>query len=247
MLHEWLVVHRKTETHYWWFVNKRRIIRQLLRQYAQPKGLLLEVGCGGGLFSSQLHNEGYTVISADRAPEAAYFAHKNGVPKTLAFDGDKTWPFAENSIDTVILLDVLEHLENDYEAICNIKRILRPGGIAILNVPAYQFLFSQWDVYNRHYRRYTTRRLCAHAKKAGFHIQRTTYWNLISMPPALVLRLKERFQRHKTDPDEFPPVPRWVNRALIAYGKLEAAWLRHFPLPSGLSALVVLQKEKEPS
>lgn len=244
MQHEWLIVHRNTETDYWWFVNKRRAVRGLLGRYAPSQGRLLEVGCGGGLFSAELATEGWKVFSADLSPAGAAFAHAQGVPAALAFDAGRHWPLAENSMDVCILLDVLEHVEQDKDCLGEIGRVLRPGGIAVLTVPAYPFLFSAWDTHNTHYRRYTVRSLSETARAAGLEISRMSYWNAISVPPACVMRLKDKFFSGRVGFDEFPRVPRAVNAFLKAYGRLEAAGVCRWDLPFGLSVLAVLRKRK---
>lgn len=242
MLHEWLLVHHKTETNYWWFINKRRWAHALLNHYAPGSGLVLEAGCGGGLFSSELQAEGRKIISGDLAPAAARFAHEQGVRKTLAFDAGRGWPFRDASVDSTIMLDMLEHVEHDRACLEEVARVLRPGGIVVLTVPAYPCLFSAWDKYNEHFRRYTVKSVSAAARAAGFQIERCSYWNAVSVPPAIALRWKDRLLGAKLKDLEFPSVPKWLNATLKAYGRVEHAWLKQFPLPCGLSVWAVLKK-----
>lgn len=242
MEYEWLVEHRKTEADYWWFVNKRRIVSQLLDHVAQPPGTLLECGCGGGQYSAQLQAAGWQVIAADIYPEAAGYARAQGAAHGIAFDGGAHWPLTDATADALIMLDVLEHIEDDGAALREAWRVLRPGGVAIISVPAYNFLFSPWDTYNRHYRRYTAAGLARVARAAGFDVTRRGYWNAISLPPAVVLRLKARFASEELTGVEYPKVAASVNNLLIAYGRAEAAWLRVLPVPCGLSAFAVLRK-----
>ncbi len=245
MLHEWLLVHHRTETNYWWFVNKRRLARMLLARHAARRGVVLEAGCGGGLFSSELVRDGWRVISGDLSPAAAHFAHEQGVPEALAFDANAGWPVADASVDAVVMLDMLEHVKDDLGALREVRRVLRPGGVAILTVPAYQFLYSSWDEYNEHFRRYTARGLARTARAAGLEVERSSYWNKISVPAAILLRWRDRLLGTKLKDLEFPPVPNWVNAALIAYGRVECAWLRYLPLPMGLSVWAVLRRNQE--
>jgi len=249
VLHEWLVHHRDIEADYWWFVNKRRIVQALLRRFAPKPGVLLEVGCGGGYLSAQLLQAGWQMLSADFSPAAAGFARRRGVQRSLAFDAQVPWPFCDGIADGFLMLDVLEHLRDDRHALRQAARVLRPGGFGIVAVPAYQFLFSAWDEYNGHYRRYTTTSLARAAQDAGFAVRWRSYWNAASLPPALLLRGRDRLTRRKVDGEtlEFPPVPQWLNRALTTYGAAEASWLRYAPIPLGLSAIVVLQKPEEPA
>lgn len=243
MLHEWLLVHQRTETYYWWFINKRRFARMLLARHAPARGTVLEAGCGGGLFSSELSRDGWRVISSDLSPAAARFVHEQGVPEALAFDADAGWPLAEASVDAVVLLDMLEHVRDDLGALREVRRVLRPGGVALIMVPAYAFLFSAWDEYNEHYRRYTVGGFARTARAAGLNVERISYWNTVSVAPAVLVRWKDRLLGTKFKDLEFPKVPRFVNAALIAYGYLERAWLKYLPLPMGLSVWAVLRRE----
>ncbi len=243
MEYEWLVEHRKTEADYWWFVNKRRIVDQLLNTVARPPGVLLECGCGGGYYSAQLQRAGWQVIATDIYAEAAGYAKAQGATHGLAFDGGQSWPLQDASVDALIMLDVLEHIEDDTAALREAQRVLRPGGAAIISVPAYNFLFSPWDTYNRHYRRYTARGLARVARAAGLVVERAGYWNAISLPPAMLLRLKARAAGAELSGVEYPKVPDTVNTILIRYGRVEAAWLRAMRVPCGLSAFAVIRKQ----
>jgi len=241
MLHEWLVDHHRLEARYWWFVNKRRIVRRLMASHLPTKGHALEVGCGGGFFASTLQADGWDVVGTDRFFDGARYAKTHGVAKALAFDGDVGWPLATNTFDAVIMLDVLEHIENDVHALMETRRVLRPGGAAVISVPAYPALFSSWDELNGHYRRYSARRLGAAAEAAGLHAVYTTYWNAVSLLPAVWDRLRERLGAASRERLEYPPVPPWLNHALTVYGRVETSWLAIAPVPAGLSVATVLR------
>ena len=245
MQHDFLVVHRETERDYWWFVNKRRIVLQLLARHCGVQGRLLEVGCGGGLLSSMLARDGWRVVGTDVSPAAAKFAQERGVHEALSYDASSGWPFDADSFDAFVMLDVLEHLQHDTAALQESARVLKQGGIGVVSVPAYPMLFSAWDEYNEHYRRYTLRQLRQVARAAGLEVLYGTHWNAISVPPAIVLRIRDRVRGVKLEGAEFPPVSAWVNNALKTYGWLEAAWLRWLPLCIGLSALVIVRKPGE--
>ncbi len=245
MLHELLVEHRKLESDYWWFVNKRRIVRRLLSRHRPNQGRVLDVGSGGGFLGAALREDGWDVVSVDVEPEAARFARGHGVTRALAFDANAGWPLADASFNAFLMLDVLEHIKDDAAALAEARRILSPGAIGIVSVPAYPWLYSAWDESNRHYRRYTKRALLHCAAAAGLACLSVTYWNAVSLPPALVLRLKDRFKGAQEKRAEFPRLPSAMNRGLIAYGLLEDLWLRNMRLPLGLSVIAVLQKKEE--
>ena len=240
---EWLLEHHKTESGYWWFKNKRRIVRDCLQRYALEKGTLLEIGCGGGYFSAQLQSLGWKVIASDLHPEGARFAVEQGAAYGLPYNADHGWPLKDNSIDAFVMLDVLEHLDLHVEVLKEAHRVLKPGGIGVIAVPAYQWLFSAWDEYNQHYRRYNRALLAGTAQCAGLDVLDLNYWNAISMPPAIFLRLRDRFRKTQLDGVEYPPVPDFVNSLLTCYGRCEAAWIdKGLPVPFGLSVLAVVRK-----
>lgn len=239
---EWVAEHHNLEARYWWFVNKRRLVHQLLNRFAPAKGQVLEVGTGGGFLARELARAGWEVISSDLYPGAARFALEHGAKGALAFDADKRWPFVDAAMDAFLMLDVLEHLEGDVEALREAHRILRPGAIGIVSVPAYPFLFSAWDQYNHHYRRYMLSRLVRAATEGGFHVRFRSYWNAISLPPAIFLRLKNRRGLGEGEHLHYPEIPGFANKLLAAYGVAECVWLRLLPVPCGLSAIVVIEK-----
>lgn len=245
MIHDCLIEHFEQEKDYWWFVNKRVAVRRLLEGALPNGGRLLEVGCGGGLFGALLERDGWRVVGTDKNPLAARFAREHGVTRAASFDADRGWPFAVESFDVFIMLDVLEHIEDDHAALREAARVLRPGGAGIVLVPAYPFLFSAWDAYVGHHRRYTKRALYAAVREAGLEIVRGTYWNAITLLPALMLRLKDRFLEVKLERGEFPRVSAPVNALLKAYGRIEAAWLARWPVPAGLSFVVVLRRPQD--
>jgi SAM-dependent methyltransferase len=243
--YEWLVEHHATEASYWWFRNKRRLVYQWLARHAPPGGDLLEVGSGGGFLSAALQARGWRVTSADCWPAAAAFARERGVPRALAFDAGVPWPLRDASYDVIVMLDVVEHLPDDALVMKELRRVLRPGGYAVVSVPAYPWLFSAWDTYNQHYRRYTASSLRKAARGARLSVREAGYWNLISLPPAIILRLRDRWRGVTLEHAEYPLVSRPVERLLVAWGWLEAAWLRWLPLPAGLSAYAILHRDEE--
>ncbi|HLE62168.1 MAG TPA: class I SAM-dependent methyltransferase, partial [Pyrinomonadaceae bacterium] len=92
---------------------------------------------------------------------------------------DKDWN--QYDFDTVICLNVLEHVEDDACALSFINSVLKPGGRSVLLVPAFMFLFGSVDTAIGHFRRYTRRTLVPRMVEAGFLLQTTFYMNMIGM------------------------------------------------------------------
>jgi len=152
---------------------------------------------------------------------------------------------ADASIDAVVMLDMLEHVKDDALCLAEARRVVHPGGLAVVSVPAYPFLFSAWDEYNRHFRRYTASSLKRLLLESGWKIERLTYWNAVSVPPAVLLRLKDKLIKATLREVEFPRVPQFINAVLTAYGCVETAWIDRFNLPFGLSVIAVARNPEK--
>jgi len=94
----------------------------------------------------------------------------------LAEAGDETY-------DTIIMINVLEHIEDDVAALAGARRVLRPGGRLIVFVPALQALYSKIDELVGHYRRYHLAPLAGLAEGAGFTIRERGYFDLLGIAP----------------------------------------------------------------
>lgn len=90
---------------------------------------------------------------------------------------------ADQSLNTIILVNVLEHIEGDVETLRHFCRILRPGGHLLLFVPALPFLFSNMDRVLCHYRRYLLKGLRHEVENAGFKLVRSRYFDLLGILP----------------------------------------------------------------
>lgn len=230
------------EKNYWWHVNRRRLVLKFLDKQHLSEGRVLEVGCGGGLLSSLLTQAGGNVVASDILIDAIRFAKIKGVIKGLTFDASQPWPFKKHSFQIIILLDVLEHIKDDVACLREARRVLRQNGMAVLTVPAHQFLFSDWDRVLGHHRRYTKSHLRRAFRDVGFQPMVISYHNALSFFPALILRGKDRlFGRHR-EHAEFPDVPEIMNKCLKLWGRLECA-LISLKLPIGLSFFVVLKSK----
>ena len=137
---EYEIMYRLEERH-WYFRGKRRIVRRLLQPHLGPRPLMiLDAGCGTGGILAELGELGI-VTALDPVHEAAGFCAGRGVER-LVQGSVVQLPFPDGTFDLVTSLDVIEHVEDDGAALEEMRRVLKPGGLLLLTVPAHMFLWS---------------------------------------------------------------------------------------------------------
>lgn len=181
------------------FIDKasRQVALEQLGKYIDGGSpVVLDVGCSSGamLRSMKERFPEATVIGSDCVPEhlESLAIELTGMP-VLQFDVVEC-PFPDASVDAVVMLNVLEHIENDAEAIRQVKRILKPGGILVLEVPAGPSLYDVYDRYLLHFRRYNLAGLQDLMDGAGFKIVQQSHLGCFLYP--LFSFVKKRNQRH---------------------------------------------------
>jgi SAM-dependent methyltransferase len=152
--------------------SRNHVIRQLRKYLPCPSSVILEIGCSSGFMLRQIIEEfpQAFVIGADyvAGPLFRLASQLSNIP-LLQFDLTRC-PLPSASIDAVILLNVLEHIAKDEIALAHVARILRPGGIAIIEVPAGPGLYDAYDQFLKHHRRYSAKDLKATATKMNMEV-----------------------------------------------------------------------------
>jgi SAM-dependent methyltransferase len=183
-----------------------------------------------------------------RAPSAERCAE--GAPRTAFLRGSvSAVPFHDCSFDAVVSLDVLYHraVADDLAAARELGRVLRPGGILLLNLPAYDSLRSDHDRVIHTARRYTRPRVAKLLAAAGLETIRVRHWNTLLFPLAAAMRLGGRLratlsrQPAREESDLYPLSP-WLNEALRRVVQWELALLDRWDPPFGLSIIALGRK-----
>lgn len=172
------------ENHYWTLARNKIIKRELIRRgFANKK--ILEIGCGRGIVVNFLRQAGFDCYGVDLAEvktdEGLRPYIKTGIDFTLL---EKSFG---SEVEVVMLLDVIEHLENEVEFISQIKRFFPKLKNIFLTVPARPELFSNYDLYNGHYRRYWPDRLADLSRSCGWRMTGFSYFFHLLYWPAWLM------------------------------------------------------------
>jgi SAM-dependent methyltransferase len=234
------------EDRYWWFIGRRKLVKWLLREH-NPNGsdaLLFDLGCGTGLNLSSFNDE-FKTIGSDISREALGFCRERNLENLFSCKAEAI-PLANDSVDLITALDVLEHVREDLPALKEINRVLKPGGKLIVIVPAYGFLWSEHDEALHHYRRYVAREMRAKLTASGFEIERSTYFITALFFPVLFFRLWQGLRRTSIEASvSYRLPPAWINRLLVMCLDIERTLIDYFNLPFGVSLIVVGRKPRQ--
>ena len=145
----------EVENTHWWHKHKRATVHQMIKKYITNKGSVLDIGSGTGKILEELKQYGWDVSGVDGASEAVVWSKKRGITTHQVDFVKNKLPFNNDSYDLVLALDLLEHVPNDEQILQEMYRVLKPGGTAVITVPAYQWLYNYWDEMLGHQRRYS--------------------------------------------------------------------------------------------
>ena len=161
------------EDRYFWFAARRSLIADLSRTLTarlKPGYRVLEFGCGGGNVLSAMRQAcpHGLVFGMDLFREGLMFAKSRGNDNLI--QADAFHPPFRQTFDLVGAFDVVEHLSDDVSILEKLRTILNPGGHLLLTVPAYPWLWSDFDRISHHCRRYTESELRTKIAAAGFEV-----------------------------------------------------------------------------
>ncbi|MBU1672466.1 MAG: class I SAM-dependent methyltransferase [Actinobacteria bacterium] len=227
------------EKAHWWFRAKRAILLDIIERYrpARARPRFLDLGSGTGAMMEDLAPLGETV-GMDFSADAVEYATGRGAGTVLQGGIPEDVGRLEGRFDVVLMSDLLEHLDDDRAALEGTIPLIADGGILVVTVPAYQWLYAPRDAYHHHRRRYSRRGLKRLLIQAGYQIELLSYYNTILFPPAAAARILSKIRRAEPGPDlSVPPGP--LNRLAERVFASERHLLGRVPLPFGLSLIAV--------
>jgi SAM-dependent methyltransferase len=240
------------ETH-WWYTGMRRIGEAMLGERLEAATAILDAGCGTGGNLKWLARYG-RAWGVDFSPVAVQFCRRRALG-TVAQASVLTLPFPDRAFGLVTSFDVIYHASvvDDVAALREMRRVLRPGGALLVRVPAIEQLRSEHDAAVHTRQRYTLAELVGKVRAAGLTVERASYANALLFPLAVVARLAARHRgmagraaaAKQAPRSDVRPAGALPNAAFGAALGLEAALLRRWRLPIGLSAVVVARRAGE--
>jgi SAM-dependent methyltransferase len=224
-----------TADHFWMQWRHCLLVRALSRAGGEVRNVL-EIGCGHGIAREMLeHDLGIAVDGCDLNRTALEMA-KPGKGRLFVYNILDQEPSLLERYDAVLLLDVIEHIDDDAAFVRAALRHLRPGGFVAINVPASMMLFSDYDRAAGHVRRYTANGLRDLLGSCGVAVQGVQPWGLLMIPLLLVRKaLSRRAKRGNTIRTGFVP-PNAVSRLVLRSIKSVETGLP-FRVPFGTSIL----------
>jgi SAM-dependent methyltransferase len=231
------------ERTHWWFTARRDILLSVTERYVRAGGAILDVGCGTGYFIEAVRDR-YAAWGVDPSPISVQMCRERGLAGVVQGTAYDLSAVGARRFDAVYFLDVIEHLDDDAGALREALRVLKPGGLIVITVPAFMFLWSEHDVVNQHRRRYRRPQLETLLRGVGLEIERLTYFNFYLFGLASVDRMANRLLKRRVSAELAVPHP-LVNRAMGSTFRSErhrVADSTRLPYPFGLSLLAVARK-----
>ena len=239
--HEYEIMYR-VEDQLWWYCALRQRIDAALQKHISPALKILDIGCGTGALMKHLSSRS-DITGIDFSSHALRFCRERGL-QTLAQADAASLPFTSDTYDAAIACDLLYHaaVPDPLRVLLESRRVLKPSGVFIMNVPAYNALRSSHDTAVHTARRFTRSQVVQLLQDANMVPLQVNYWNTLLFPVLAGIRLFRRCIPSRQSDLATPP-SYWTNNLLKKMLQAEHQMGRNIPLPFGLSIFAVAQKK----
>jgi ubiquinone/menaquinone biosynthesis C-methylase UbiE len=245
MNHEEYEVMYQVEDHHWWYLGMERITRRVLERYLPRDGSalkILDAGCGTGAVMKYLCKYG-DVTGFDFSREALRFSRQRGLTR-LTQASVIDIPFADQQFDLIVSFDVICEMGIDEGvALRECQRILKPGGLVVLRLPAYDWLRGKHDQATHIRHRFTRGELAVKLRQSGLQPVHLSYANTILFPLVVLKRLSERVLRFQQTGSDLTLDPGPMNGVLCSILSAEAPLVSAVGLPFGLTVVALARKD----
>jgi ubiquinone/menaquinone biosynthesis C-methylase UbiE len=233
----------RMEQAHWYYAGKREIVRGWLRRVGPPRStdLLLDCGAGTGRFAQEMAADCRVMVLDDHEEALRLLRTRFRPDQILSLAGDRV-PLPDASLNFVTALDVLEHTPDDRAVVDGFHRLLVPGGVALVTVPASMALWSDWDVALHHYRRYARPQLRSLFPPEKWELLHVNYTNVIVYPAVWAVRKwRKLFPAKAGQVRTEDQQPAAGLNAFLRWLFVRPAFSR-MPFPFGVSLLLVARK-----
>jgi ubiquinone/menaquinone biosynthesis C-methylase UbiE len=233
----------RMEGTHWYYAGKREFARAWLLRVRPPvpTDTLLDCGAGTGRFAREMEAHCRVLVLDDHEEALRLLRTRFRADQILSLAGDKV-PLPDGSLQYVTALDVLEHTPDDRAVVDGFHRLLQPGGVALVTVPASMALWSDWDEVLHHFRRYSRSQLLALFPADKWEIVHANYTNAFVYPAVWLVRKWRRwFPRPAGAARTEDRLPSPAVNAILRWLFVRPAFWR-LPLPFGVSLLLVARR-----
>lgn len=242
MEHTYPILYEVEQSH-WWHVGRRKIIagfvEEICNRVKDRKARILDVGCGTGANLLEFSKYG-DAEGVDISDDALAFCRERGLQKVRSGSAEEL-PYEDATFDLVTMLDVVEHLDDDLAGLKEMRRVLRPGGYALVFVPTFMFLWGLQDDVSNHRRRYRLPELKRLMAEAGLEVERASYVNITFFLPVFLIRKFMNLTGIKAESENNINVSA-LNGVLSRVFAAESIALRHLNFPFGVSGICVARR-----
>jgi len=243
------IVEERIERDHWWFVGRRALLSHVLETLCAERGgdrfvSAYDIGCGVGNHQAVISRYALRTVGIESNTQAAAFARTKAYDEVLEEDVDGLSSRGlGKTADLVVLMDVLEHIEDDASAVRQLMDFLKPGGKLVMTVPAFASLWGIQDEVGHHHRRYRLPQLKRLLEASGLRIRTSTYFNTFLFLPIYAARQVTKSLTTKRIASENSLTGPIANAILRSIFLFEVWCIRHGArFPFGVSALVVAER-----
>jgi len=224
--------------------SREDALLQVSQSIKAPGAVIMEIGCSSGYLIHGLvaKFDDAVVIGADvvRAPLYKLADALPNVP-LIRFDLLQN-PLPKSCIDILVMLNVLEHIDNDLQALSNAYSLLKPGGALIIEVPAGKYLYDSYDKQLHHYRRYSAFELQSKLESVGFVISRKSHLGFFLFPAFALVKLVNKLRGDSKNIVQQQAANTSSSRLVLMLMRLESRVSEFVSFPFGIRVLMTAKR-----